>query len=567
MAPRLSPNPGSGRQAAVESGRSASPSYFGLVVDAASGSPVDSDAGMHAKGNWKSTSSSVASRAAASPQPVPQDQNPDLADFRRQSEAYAFSLGNLHRFNSTGNVPTASSPRARMAERSQSAGFFPSPAHIASKQDSEAPADNMELDGAAEDAAVNPKAAVSTPRLSINGSMDPVRSPGPEPRLSRVDERHHRLSLTASRVDQSLPNGPLADDGRANSMPQTLNQEGPSIISPEDFVELYDSEHPSNLLLLDLRVAPQFAKSRIKGAWNLCIPTTLLKRPSFSVPRLSDAFTQAEEKVRFARWNEVEFIAVYDGTSATIRDATPAVNTLRKFVNEGWKGASYVIRGGFQALAKEFPRLVETPNTGKAGGLNKKGLKLNPGGSNGAGGDLEVAGGCPMPAQKTAANPFFGNIRQNMDLIGGVGQMEIRVPEAVNPRTIDYLPTWLQRATETADKGKKVSDTFLAIEKAEQQRMQAALSGDVHYDTPQVDGSNAVQVAGIEKGTKNRYKDILPFDHSRVKLEDVEEGGCDYINASHIKTEWSHRRYIATQAPVPDTFQVCCEGGRDAIVD
>ncbi|KAL4233512.1 hypothetical protein ACF0H5_008193 [Mactra antiquata] len=54
---------------------------------------------------------------------------------------------------------------------------------------------------------------------------------------------------------------------------------------------------------------------------------------------------------------------------------------------------------------------------------------------------------------------------------------------------------------------------------------------------------------------KNRYTNILPFDHSRVKLrpsDDVE--GSDYINANYIPGYTSPREYIATQGPMMATF-------------
>ncbi|XP_068996266.1 tyrosine-protein phosphatase non-receptor type 22 [Embiotoca jacksoni] len=53
---------------------------------------------------------------------------------------------------------------------------------------------------------------------------------------------------------------------------------------------------------------------------------------------------------------------------------------------------------------------------------------------------------------------------------------------------------------------------------------------------------------------KNRYKDIVPFDHSRVKLTlTTSKNDTDYINASFIKGESGSRAYIATQGPLPHT--------------
>ncbi|XP_015241736.1 PREDICTED: tyrosine-protein phosphatase non-receptor type 12-like isoform X1 [Cyprinodon variegatus] len=53
---------------------------------------------------------------------------------------------------------------------------------------------------------------------------------------------------------------------------------------------------------------------------------------------------------------------------------------------------------------------------------------------------------------------------------------------------------------------------------------------------------------------KNRYKDIVPFDHTRVKLTlTTSKKDSDYINASFIKGVSGSRAYIATQGPLPHT--------------
>ncbi|XP_014381531.1 tyrosine-protein phosphatase non-receptor type 18 [Alligator sinensis] len=54
---------------------------------------------------------------------------------------------------------------------------------------------------------------------------------------------------------------------------------------------------------------------------------------------------------------------------------------------------------------------------------------------------------------------------------------------------------------------------------------------------------------------KNRYKDILPYDQTRVVLTlRTEEGQGDYINANFIKGAGTQRCYIATQGPLPHTL-------------
>jgi len=61
--------------------------------------------------------------------------------------------------------------------------------------------------------------------------------------------------------------------------------------------------------------------------------------------------------------------------------------------------------------------------------------------------------------------------------------------------------------------------------------------------------------AGLEKGLKNRYNHVWPFEHNRVKIKERKEGDDDYINASHLKAPFGQGSYIASQAPLPSTFE------------
>ena len=524
--------------------------------------PTDSNAGGHAKKNWKSPSSSIKARGIASPNTVPHELNPDFEDFRRQSESNAFSLdhGNLSSFSSRpspGRIPSA---RASANGSAQSTRMSPKPQNKdkINGPGADAP-DPMDIDEQSEKQGEDNTAQnQARPTYSLQQHESPVNLPTlnnpavQKPQLSHTDERHPRLSLPHHRVSEISQNEKAVELNRAVTLPVPLQSEGPKMIAPQDLVNLVDQIDSTKYLLLDLRVSPQFAQSRIQGALNLCIPTTLLKRPSFNIQKLSETFTVDREKEKFAQWRSVDFIVVYDANSAQLKDATSSINTIKKFTAEGWQGTAYVIRGGFMEVSRKCPSLIEEQKGLDSGGSSRSHLSID----SRAAGSMPVAGGCPMPVTRTAANPFFGNIRQNMDLIGGVGQLSIKQPDFLTHKSFAGLPTWLRETVNEDDKGKVVADRFLRIEKAEQSRMQSALSANVSYGTPNPSSTVSVQVAGIEKGTKNRYKDILPYDHSRVRLQDVASGECDYINASHIKAEWSNRHYIATQAPVPTTFEV-----------
>uniref|UniRef100_A0A8D8Q8Q7 protein-tyrosine-phosphatase n=1 Tax=Cacopsylla melanoneura TaxID=428564 RepID=A0A8D8Q8Q7_9HEMI len=70
---------------------------------------------------------------------------------------------------------------------------------------------------------------------------------------------------------------------------------------------------------------------------------------------------------------------------------------------------------------------------------------------------------------------------------------------------------------------------------------------------------------------KNRFTNILPYDHSRFKLQPVDdEEGSDYINANYVPGHNSPREFIVTQGPLHSTrddfWRMCWESNSRAIV-
>uniref|UniRef100_A0A8C2GL99 protein-tyrosine-phosphatase n=1 Tax=Cyprinus carpio TaxID=7962 RepID=A0A8C2GL99_CYPCA len=93
---------------------------------------------------------------------------------------------------------------------------------------------------------------------------------------------------------------------------------------------------------------------------------------------------------------------------------------------------------------------------------------------------------------------------------------------------------------------KIITESFVTCSKQKLKRQSTKYRAERTYPTIVADKQDNVK--------KNRYKDIVPFDHSRVKLSLItSKHDADYINASFIKGVLGSRAYIATQGPLPNT--------------
>ncbi|XP_023345281.1 tyrosine-protein phosphatase non-receptor type 2 [Eurytemora carolleeae] len=76
-----------------------------------------------------------------------------------------------------------------------------------------------------------------------------------------------------------------------------------------------------------------------------------------------------------------------------------------------------------------------------------------------------------------------------------------------------------------------------------------------HYSTICIESRNidhpALEALKPENKSLNRYRDVYPYDHSRVPLKSVAK--TDYINASLVEVPEVKRKYILTQGPLGNT--------------
>nr|POF04092.1 receptor-type tyrosine-protein phosphatase f [Quercus suber] len=523
--------------------RTPSPNYFQYQ---ASDSNCNSDSVQHhAKGNWSPPSSTVRSTAAASPSVLPVDQNPEFSAFKKQSEGKAFNLGGLNTgFSSESAVHSNQHKHARTSSKTLSPVKEPLKGMDMnlSSRPRKASIATANLDPSTAELSRSPKRVLSPGSLmhsEIARKVSPAtlyNSEGARP----SSQPRFDLPLDTPSTVPSLPKIP-----RAETLPTSSDATDAQLFAtPQHIVNLLESK-PEDVLILDLRVSAHYALSHITGALSLCIPTTLLKRPSFNVQKLAETFKDEAHRKKFEKWRRCTHIIVYDAASAQLKDAQICINTMKKFRSEGFEDAIYIIKGGFKEFSKSFSAYIDHPGERPNQDNELSGPNVAP-----------VVGGCLMPGTDKPANPFFGNIRQNMDLIGGVGQIALTHPKKSTKHKDVSYPKWLSGASAEVDQGKEVSDKFLAIERREKKRMEDALSDHVSWSNSpsQRPSPRNIRIAGIEKGTKNRYNNIWPFEHSRVKLQGVPKNDCDYFNANFVQASLSNKRYISTQAPIPATF-------------
>ncbi|KAK3065677.1 hypothetical protein LTR53_018153, partial [Teratosphaeriaceae sp. CCFEE 6253] len=334
-----------------------SPNYFGFQAPESGTFLTDTPEPQHAKSNWSPPSATVRSTAAASPSAVPVDQNPDFDAFRRHSDGKAFSLSGLG-----GNFNLEAPPKPPTTSRAS--GKAPPEKHGMKVQSRDTPAPPQRrlgsldtLDPASAELMRSPKRVLSPGSAA---QEEPVRRGSPA-QFHSQDEVERPLS--APRLRLPLDNVGSAPAHATVQRSETLPGTNPSssdqdMVAPQRLVTLMQAD-PEDILILDLRVSTHYARSHISSALNLCIPTTLLKRPSFNAQKLAETFKDHEQRTRFENWRNSSYIVVYDAASAQLKDAQICMNMIKKFRGDGYEGALHIVKGGFAEFSESFPQYVE----------------------------------------------------------------------------------------------------------------------------------------------------------------------------------------------------------------
>ncbi|CAO3572202.1 unnamed protein product [Mortierella alpina] len=351
--------------------------------------------------------------------------------------------------------------------------------------------------------------ALKTKNLSISMPLSSLMSPpGSRLSMSSLSPRHPSPSAATVPPGQSLKEM----DGSAVS--RLLEQ----------VLMANDDTGKTALMLLDMRPSPEHMASSIKTAVNVCVPSVLLKRPSTSLQKVMDHLTTEQDSEIFSKWKQFANIVLFDASGAAPIAGSPSLLLAQKFRLEGCSANLAYLRA--TALGS-LPSMMTQP----------------------------PAIGCQTPMiENPNVNPLFESVRQAMGLSTNITEeIPVRLPKGWTVDTMRHqLPSWLQSAITEKTGEVRLSEYFQKVEINENRRLallmlpQNMRSGrTTHFSIG----------AGIEQGLKNRYNNIWPYDHTRVKIVEVAPDQDDYINASMLTPPVSRKSYIATQGPLPSTFQ------------
>ncbi|KAG1451151.1 hypothetical protein G6F56_008159 [Rhizopus delemar] len=375
------------------------------------------------------------------------------------------------------------------------------------------------------------------------------------------------------------------------------------LLDPIDLKDLLTKfkQDSKSLLILDVRSFVQFSHSRICSSINVSIPNTILKRPTFTLDRVFETIVNEGARERLRGFQTIDCIVFYDQQSQLVQENSACAYLSTKLIKSGFKGKLYSLKGGFDSFSEQYKNFIESISSPTSLSMDRNlptgpptiSTSLNNGGSsrrhmlrlNNLPMNTPTLGPftAPMPQfDNQAFNPFFSNIRQNMELSHGPirERFPIRLPPQCNTKHESYFvaPVWLQN-TVKEDGPKLLADNYEKLERIEQRRLQNIM----HFHSKHTSNSSEFPfsiVAGIEMGALNRYTNIWPYEYTRVKIEEYQTS--DYINASYVQymngeeiasdarpetinmklvnkvKEGPHsspyRRYISTQGPLPATF-------------
>lgn len=286
-----------------------------------------------------------------------------------------------------------------------------------------------------------------------------------------ADRFHREANILTARLPDFPPSTP---DRQLSSSSSSSSPSFPTVAP----VDLHHWLADSAALIVDIRPHAAHASARIPHAISLCVPSTLLKRPLFSLQKLCAMLPSHSARCRFSAWRSSSRILVYDADSHSISDSSNISGLLRKFKADGFQGELAWLSGGFQAIWKDRRDIVdlnppdpendddddEHDKSSSQSVLRTRHLPMaafsatsihtSPFAVKQRQHPLHLSKPPSQPTSSSsfhATNPFFDAIRQNMELSHGITErIPLQLPRRVRKRIKDLPFPWLQDIAKSA---------------------------------------------------------------------------------------------------------------------
>lgn len=200
--------------------------------------------------------------------------------------------------------------------------------------------------------------------------------------------------------------------------------------SPEQLRDqLKTSKSAKSLLVIDCRSQSEFARSHIRGAINIFLPSLMLKRLKRGNLNISSVIQNNEAKEKFTKNFKSATIVLYDDCSTDMHaNPSSVINLLLKKL-KGDGSATTFLLGGFSTFEERFPencQSVDNDNNSLLGLCNlriSEPSALEGPASVGGGGDSSTLSTCSVPSPISCPYPvhvmphlYLGSAKNSADL-------------------------------------------------------------------------------------------------------------------------------------------------------
>lgn len=380
----------------------------------------------------------------------------------------------------------------------------------------------------------------SIPSFSLANEAMLLSSPSLLPHLSHHKFRSPSLpanSLMAPSIQLPSSLNAISSNELQNLLNNNNNKDNSSQFSTNN--------KGSNTLIIDVRPFTQYSKSRIKSAINICIPSTLLKRPTFTIARFGECMIPYQRNC-IEHLDQYDHVVVYDQSTDEVSTTcySPLAYTILKLSKaESFKGSLSFLSGGISSFTASHAYLVnedlvgmsvlgstsETPKSSnlsvssiqagnKSAKANPSNLSLNPDSVNNDSSKRlkssqtfnfpPVLTGFSLPLSSIKdgpMKPFASNLRNNTLDHFDDDCSPLDLPAEISSQEIDnYFPLWLRDLIDPEVGPQKIARRFHDIEQAEKVRLQTAFSQAVKHPVP----STTTSSFGV---ANNSYKNDICF--------------------------------------------------------